>query len=288
MPCSGLKRSLSLRPGTAAGASWARTSIVLRPCASRPVWLVSRPNRKTPPCRAARAASGAKSSCSSTSMPVSDCSVAVLPSALARDGLVVAGQPVHQAPFIGLASYPRGHRIGHCAANGIDPGRSIGIHSVRHEDDVGIAGGIHPDGGSGEPCMAKRAHRKQLAAVAGVGRFDIPAEPAQRSAGSRLLRRGHLFQRELQQREMARLAGKPVEQVLRVDGDVAGSAEDPGMPGNPAHAPRGWIVDHSPQHDAMIVLGGRSAAAPAFRRQISHVLHTPAVAPGIAAGIGRG
>ncbi len=104
---------------------------------------------------------------------------------------------------------------------------------------------------------------KQLAPVAGKRRFDIPAKSAKRSAGSRLTGRGHLFQRELLQRKAARPAGKPVEQVLCVDGDVAGGAEESGMPGNAAHATRGWIVDHSPEHDAMVVLRGRDAAAPA-------------------------
>ena len=72
---------------------------------------------------------------------------------------------------------------------------------------------------------------------------------------------------------MARPAGKPVEQVLRVDGNVAGGAEKPRVPGNAAHPTRRWIVDNSPEHDAMIVLRGRNAAVPAFRRKKSHVLH---------------
>src|SRR6202034_1503268 len=40
------------------------------------------------------------------------------------------------------------------------------------------------------------------------------------------------------------------------------------------HAARRWIVYHSPQYDAMIVLGGGNAAAPTFWRKESHVLHT--------------
>ena len=69
------------------------------------------------------------------------------------------------------------------------------------------------------------------------------------------------------------LAGQPVEQILGIDGDVSSGAEEAGMAGNTAHAARSWIVDHSPQHDALIVLRGGDTAAPAFRRQELHMLH---------------
>ena len=123
------------------------------------------------------------------------------------------------------------------------------------------------------PVWPKEPDRKQLAAIAGEGRFDIPSEPAKRGAGRRLAGRGHLFQSELPQRETAGPAGQAVEQILRIDRDFAGGAEEPGVAGNSAHAPGSWIVDHSAEHDALIVLGGCDAAAPGFRRKKSRVLH---------------
>ena len=72
--------------------------------------------------------------------------------------------------------------------------------------------------------------------------------------------RGHLFQSELPQRETAWPAGQAVDQILRVDRDFAGGAEEPGVAGNSAHAPGSWIVYHSAEHDALIILGGCDAA----------------------------
>ena len=74
------------------------------------------------------------------------------------------------------------------------------------------------------------------------------------------------------QRKTAGPAGEPVEQVLRIDGDIAGGAEESRVTGDAAHAARGWIVHDSAEHDAVFVLRRRDAAAPACRRKKARVL----------------
>ena len=54
-----------------------------------------------------------------------------------------------------------------------------GMHAVGEQDHVGAAGGIDPDGSSGESGVAVGADGKQFAAIARIGRVDIPAEAAQ-------------------------------------------------------------------------------------------------------------
>ena len=44
---------------------------------------------------------------------------------------------------------------------------------------------------------------------------------------------------------MAGASGEPVEQVLRIDGDIVSSAEQPRMASNSAHPPRCWIVHNA-------------------------------------------
>ena len=83
--------------------------------------------------------------------------------------------------------------------------------------------------------MAKRADRKKLATVAGIRRVDIPAETAQRRSRGGLTRGRHLFRCEPGQGKAAWSACEPVEQVLGVDGNFTGGAEEPGVAGDSPH-----------------------------------------------------
>ena len=174
---------------------------------------------------------------------------------------------------IRLQFHPPGNGGRDSSTNGVDARRPIGINGVRHENHVSIAGRVHPDGGPGESRVTERAHGEELAAIAGERRLDIPAQSAQRCAGSRLAGRGHLFERKLLERESAGPAGKPIQQVLGVDGNVIRSAEESRVPGNAAHAPGSWIMHQPAKHDSMFVLRGCDTAMPAFWRKKSHVLH---------------
>src|ERR1700722_10007118 len=94
--------------------------------------------------------------------------VASLPTPLPGDGFVVASDIRNDASVIGMELHPPGNFTGNSTADGIDGSGSVGIHGVRHEDDVGVAGLVDPERGSGEPGMAEGADWEQLAPVARV------------------------------------------------------------------------------------------------------------------------
>ena len=84
-----------------------------------------------------------------------DLSIAVVPKTLTGDGFVVAGQLGNQTSVIRPEFHPGGHHICDRAADGVDAGGPVGINGVGHKDDIGIAGRVHPDGGSSEPGMTE-------------------------------------------------------------------------------------------------------------------------------------
>ena len=72
----------------------------------------------------------------------------------------------------------------------------VGVHAVGQQDDVALGRRVDPDGSAGEAGVAVGADGEQLAAVAGVGRVDVPAEAAQDGLVGRGLRLGELLHRE--------------------------------------------------------------------------------------------
>ena len=56
--------------------------------------------------------------------------------------------------------------------------RAVRMHAVRQKDDEHARRRIDPDRRAGEPGVAERAERQQLAAIGRVGRVDVPAEAA--------------------------------------------------------------------------------------------------------------
>src|SRR5580692_38616 len=94
-------------------------------------------------------------------------SIAGLPATLSGDRFVVASQAGNESSFVRMSLDRTGDSIGYRAAGRVDAGRPVGVDSIRHKDNIGVAGGVHPNGGTRKPSVAKGADRKQLAAIAG-------------------------------------------------------------------------------------------------------------------------
>ena len=122
------------------------------------------------------------------------------------------------------------------------------MHAVRQEDDEGPRRRVDPQRRAGEAGMAEGPDREQVAAVGRVARVDVPPQPAsvrQMRRGGDAGHAGHAEGGE-QARAVERAAG---EQHRAEPREVAGSAEQPRVAGDPAHAPRGGVVHPPPQHD---------------------------------------
>ncbi len=141
------------------------------------------------------------------------------------------------------------------------------MHAVGQQDNVSLAGGVNPNGGSGEAGMAEGADGEQLAAIAGKRRIDIPAEAAQHRLVGRALRLGELFDsRRADDAHAVQLAA--VEQHLREFCQVIGGGEHAGVSGHSAHAAGGGVMDHPAQRNLALghALGGRDAGHQLGRR----------------------
>jgi len=91
-----------------------------------------------------------------------------------------------------------------------------------------LGGRIDPDGCSGEAGVAEGADGKQLAAVAGKRRIDVPAQAAQDGLVRRALRLGELPDGErIEQADAIQFAA--IDHHLREAGQVVGGGEEAGV-----------------------------------------------------------
>ncbi len=149
-----------------------------------------------------------------------------------------------------------------------------GVDAVREQNHVGLGGGVDPDGRAGEAGMAERADGKQLAAVAGKRRIDIPAEASQDGLVGRTLRLGELLNGErIEETDAIEFAA--VEHHLREAGQVVGGGKKPGVSGHASHVARGGVVNHAAQRNAGggQTLGGRDSRNPRGGRKERGGLH---------------
>ena len=180
------------------------------------------------------------------------------------EGFVIAGK--------GHARHRDSHRCGgdggDFRAHRSERGARGGMHAVGEQDDVGLSGRVDPDGRSGEAGVAEGADGEQLAAVAGEGRIDIPAQAAQDGLVGRALRLGELPDGErIEEADAIQLAA--VDHHLREAGKVVGRGEEPGVSGHAAHVARGGVVNYAAQRHAggRETLGGRDAGNPTRRAE---------------------
>ena len=119
---------------------------------------------------------------------------------------------------------------------------------------------IDPDRRAGEAGVAERADRKQLAAIRGEAGVDVPAEAAHARHAWR--RRGRDHPRDGRgDSTCAAPSAAAVQQHPRKARQIARGAEEAGVPGDAAHAPRRRIV-----HDAAQRRRGRRVARPRGHR----------------------
>ena len=157
------------------------------------------------------------------------------------------------------------------------------MHAVRQEHDVALAAGIEPQRRAGEPGVPERSDRKQLAAVGGVRRVDVPAEAANVAHPGRRGRRRHA--RHRRGGEDADIAERSaVQQHAAEPRQVRGGAEESGVSGDAVHASRRRIVDDPAQKrrvdrrgtrplERRAPLGRRDSRAQRFCRQERGVFH---------------
>ena len=110
-------------------------------------------------------------------------------------GFVVSGDALPaQFVFLGDGEWQgrgdRGRNLGAQRDRASLPARMDGIGQ---QNDVSLGRGIDPQRCAGEAGVPERSHRQKIAAIAGKGRINVPAEAAQHLRGWRLLRRGHLL-----------------------------------------------------------------------------------------------
>ncbi len=185
-------------------------------------------------------------------------------------GFVVAGD-LRQPQLVGFVHGEiegRSNGGGEASAQGNHV--AVVVHGIGQQDDVGLCGGIDPQRCAGKTGVPKAAHGKQFTAIGSVGRIDVPSKAAQNRLRLRLLRGGHLLNRQ-RRPDLAVV----IEKRLGELGEVISSRKHAGMPGDAAHLAGGRIVhDASQQLTGMrIHLCGRDLVAPLGRREIGGVLH---------------
>src|SRR6185312_2230282 len=104
--------------------------------------------------------------------------------------------------------------------DGLERGALLGMDGVGEDDDVGAGGGIDPERSAGEAGMSVGADGKEVAAVAGEGGVEIPAEAADLGKIEGRLRGGHLGDAEGGEDAGAVFAAAAVEHHLGVFGKV--------------------------------------------------------------------
>ncbi len=70
------------------------------------------------------------------------------------------------------------------------------MNGIGKDDDVGIGYGIDPKRSASETGVSEGADGKQLSAIAGEGRIDVPSQSAEARGVGGLLRSGHLLNRQ--------------------------------------------------------------------------------------------
>ncbi len=78
--------------------------------------------------------------------------------------------------MVGIEVEGFGSGGGDLAAEVGDGRIAAGVNGVGKDDDVGVGGGVHPEGGAGEAGVAEGADGEELAAGFGEGGVDVPGE----------------------------------------------------------------------------------------------------------------
>ncbi len=121
------------------------------------------------------------------------------------------------------------------------------MEPVREKDHEHAACRIDPDRGPRESRVAERSERQEFAAVHRIRRIDVPAEAADIRLAGRRCRRRHPA--DGQRRQNARSVDRTAaEQHAAVEREIRRGAEEPRVPGNASHPPRGRIVHDAAQH----------------------------------------
>jgi hypothetical protein len=130
---------------------------------------------------------------------------------------------------------------------------AVRVDAVGEEHDIDLRDGIDPDRGPGEPRVAERSKREQLASIRGERRIDVPAEAALISVAWRTGRLRHLGHHE--RREHARaIQLSAAQQHARVQRQVGSRAEQAGVARRATHASRRGIVHDAAKHRSLDVV----------------------------------
>ncbi len=147
------------------------------------------------------------------------------------------------------------------------------VHAVGQKDDKAARQRIDPHRRAREAGVTERAERIQFAAVAGVGRIDVPAEAAQRGLDGRRLGFGELADRERACPLPSVREPAEVEDHRGEARQVRGGGKHAGVAGDAAHVASGRIVHDAAQQPAVDDFGRRDPRRPFRRRIEGGVLH---------------
>ncbi len=161
--------------------------------------------------------------------------VANRPAAHAAQGFVVAGDVGSERAAVGLNAESNGGSVGNLAAQRDDALRTVGMNGVGEDDDIRVADGIHPERCAGEAGVAEGADGEEGAAIAGVGRVDVPAEGAEGRCRWRAARARTIFWRTM--RERGNWLGRPARRSSRFCAKMATSSAVLKRPAWPATPP---------------------------------------------------
>ncbi len=128
---------------------------------------------------------------------------------------------------------------------------AVRVQARGEQHEEGVRGRIHPQGRARPARVPVGAQPEEVAPGLAVGGVQVPAQaPALEHRGRRLDAAHH-------RQGSGPEDGPAVEEEARVLRQVGSGGEEPGVAGHAAHAPRGGVVHHAPQHDAVLVaLGG--------------------------------
>ena len=121
---------------------------------------------------------------------------------------------------------------------------TVRMHAVRQEDHVAPGPRIDPQRRAGEACVAERSGGEQIAAIPRIRRVDVPAEAACFVHAGRRHRMRHSIDGQRRQNADSSDSSAAQEHPAEL-GQIGRGAEQSGMAGHAAHAPRRRVV-HGP------------------------------------------
>ena len=151
---------------------------------------------------------------------------------------------------------------------------AVRVHRIRQNDDVGAAERVNPYRRARVAGVAVGADRKQFAAIAGIGRIDIPAQAAQNRLVGRRLRGSEFLNRGgAEQADAIALAS--VQHHLRKLREIGSGGEHTRVARYATHVARGIVMHLAAQRLARrwIDFGGGDARAERGRRQKHRFMH---------------